>query len=180
MIKKIVKFIGTFVIVLLAGGAVLFLFGGVASSLKVRCDLQEDQSYACQSRDAILGIPFTEVNAERVYAVEHELKCKGGGTTRGCNDRAYFITADGGRILLSGMYIDADQVPKMTDALNSLMAEKSTPIEATFPPSTFASVVTISVGSCLFILFLFIAFMTLFGKDAKDLESRAIDLRRKN
>ncbi|GMV32473.1 MAG: hypothetical protein DYG85_05105 [Chloroflexi bacterium CFX1] len=178
MFKKIVKFIATFIIVFFIGGAALFLLGGVASSLKVRCKLQGDQLYTCQSHDAILGIPFTTVRADRVSAVEHELKCEGGGTTKRCSDRAYFITADGGRILVSGIYIDTDQVPKMADALNSLMAEKTTPIDAAFSPSTFASVVTLSVCSCLFILFIFIAFITLFGKDAKDLESRAIDLRR--
>lgn len=180
MLKKIFNLFTVSIITLLIGGAVLFLLGGIASSLKVHCDLQEDQFYTCQTRDTILGIPFSEVNAERVTAVEHELKCSGGGTTKRCSDRADFVTADGGRIRLSDIYIDVDQVPKMADTLNSLMAEKSTPIDLTFPPSTFTSVVTISMGSCLLIVFIFIAFIFLFGKDAKDLESRAIDLRKKN
>lgn len=180
MLKKITGFFGLFIITILIAGTILFLFGGIASSLEVRCQLQEDQSYTCEARDVILGIRFSKVNAEQVSRLESDFSCGGSGTKRSCSERAHFITADGDRIRLSNIYTSTDQVPKMMGTLNSLMAEKSTPIEMTFPPSTFTSVVMISVGSCIFILLIFVAFIMLFGKDAKDLESNAIDLRKKN
>jgi len=180
MLKKITGFFGTLITAILIAGAALFLFGGIASSLEVRCQLQEDQSYTCEGRDVILGIRFSKVNAEQVNRLERDFSCGGSGTKRSCSERAYFITADGNRIRLSNIYISTDQVPEMVDTLNSLMAEKSTPIDKVFPPSTFISIITISIGSCLLILFLFISVMLLFGKNVKDIETHAIDLRQKN
>ena len=179
MLKKITTLFKGFILVLFIA-AILFIVGGIASSLGVRCDLQENQYYTCQAHDILLGITLSEVTAGQVYGLDYDFDCGGSGTKRSCSDRANFITADGDRIRLSNLYISTDQVPKMVDTLNSLMAKKSTPINMVFPPTTFTSIVTISIISCVLILFTFTTLLFLFGKDAKDLESHAIDLRKKS
>ncbi|MBV6399954.1 MAG: hypothetical protein CNIPEHKO_00235 [Anaerolineales bacterium] len=160
---------------------VVFLsLGLLVSSLAVRCDLQNDQVYTCQARDTLFGVTIREVSAEQVYDISRELTCKGAGPNKGCSAHAEFNTATGETIILSTLYTNPDQVQKAVNALKPLMADKSTPIDIVFPPSTFTSVVIFSVVSCLFILFVLIALIFLFGKDPKDLKARTIDLRRKN
>jgi len=159
---------------------VFLLFGRLVSSLAVRCDLQNDQVYTCQARDTLFGVAISEVSAEQVYDIESELTCKGAGPNKGCSAHAEFNTATGETIILSALYTNPDQVQKAVNALKPLMADKATPIDMVFPPSTFTSIVMYSVISCLFFLFVLIALFFLFGKDPKDLKARTIDLRRKN
>lgn len=168
MLKKILSGIGMMMI-----GAFTFLFlNAFNSSLAVRCDLQNDQLYTCRSSSIILGITLLEVNAEQVNDIERDLTCKGAGPNRGCSAHAEFKTTTGDSIILSKLYTDPDQVQKMVDELKSLMADKVTSIDIVFPPSTFTSVVLNTIGGCVFILFLFIGLIFIFGKDAKDLKLR--------
>lgn len=168
MLKKILSGIGMMMI-----GAFTFLFlNAFNSSLAVRCDLQNDQLYTCRSSSIILGITLLEVNAEQVNDIERDLTCKGAGPNRGCSAHAEFITATGETITLSKLYTDPGQVQKMVNELKPLMADKATSIDIVFSPSTFMSVVLNTIGGCVFILFLLIGLIFMFGKDAKDLKLR--------
>lgn len=180
MPRKIAASIRVVMIAVLVAVGTLAIAAFTMTSLEVHCDLQEDQFYTCQSRDTLLGVTLSEVNAEQVYAIERDLTCTGSGRNRGCSARAEFKTATGDLISLSKMYTDPDQVQKAVGDLTPLLSGKSTPIDMTFPPSTFVSVVIISVASCVFILLLFVALIMLFGKDVNELQPRAIDLRKKN
>ena len=180
MLKKIAASLKVVFIALLVGGGIIVMGAMSMTSLEVNCDLQADQSYTCQSRDTYLGLSFSEVTAEQVSGIEEDLTCGGAGKNKGCSAHAEFLTTTGERVILSRRYTDPDQVRKAVNALTPLMAAKSTPIEMTFPPSSLVSVIMISVGSCIFILLIFVAFIMLFGKDVKDLEANAIDLRKKN
>ena len=180
MLKKITASLKVVLIAVLVAGGIIAMGVLFMTSLEVRCDLQDNQSYTCQSRDTYLGLSFSEVNAEQVSSIEEDLTCGGAGKNKGCSAHAEFLTTAGERVILSRRYTNPDLVGKAVNALTPLMASKSTPIEMTFPPSSFVSVIMISVGSCIFILLMFIAFLMLFGKDGKDLESSAIDLRKKN
>jgi hypothetical protein len=180
LLKKIAASLKVVLIALLVGGGTIV--SGVMSmtSLEVSCDLQDDQSYSCQSRDTYLDWTFSEVNAEQVSSIEEDLTCGGAGKNKGCSAHAEFLTTTGDRVILSRRYTDPDQVRKAVNTLTPLLAGKSTPIEMTFPPSSLVSVIMISVGSCIFLLLIFVAFIMLFGKDVNDPESNVIDLRKKN
>lgn len=174
MRKKIaIIFIGIVVVVVM-----FFSFGGLVSSLAVYCKLDGNQLYTCQARDTLFGVSLSEAHAEQVNNIERELTCKGAGPNKGCSAHAEFKTAPGETIILSALYTNPDQVEKAVDTLKLLMADKATTIDVVFPPSRFTSIVLISVVSCLSILFVLVAIVFLFGKDPKDLESHAIDLRR--
>lgn len=168
MIKKILSAIGMIMI----GALTLLFLNAFNSSLAVRCDLQNDQLYTCQSNSVVLGITFLEVNAEQVNDIARDLTCKGAGPNKGCSAHAEFITATGETITLSKLYTDSGQVQKMVDELKPLMADKATSIDIVFSPSTFMSVVLNTIGGCVFMLFLLIGLIFIFGKDAKDLKLR--------
>lgn len=180
MLKKIAASLKVVFIAVLVAGGIIATGAFSMTSLEVICDLQDDQSYTCRSHDTLFGWALSEVNAEQVSGIEQDLTCGGAGKNKGCSAHAEFLTTTGDRIILSRLYTNTDQVEKAVNALESLMTSKSTPIDMTFPPSTFVSVAMISFGSCVFILLIFVAFIMLFGKDVKDIESNAIDLRKKN
>ena len=180
MLKKIASFFKfIFVIALLAGGAMLTA-SLTMISLEVHCDLQDEQVYTCQSRDMLFGWTLSEVTADQVYGIERDLTCKGSGPNKGCSARAEFKTSSADRIVLSRRYNNPDQVQKVVNALGPLMEGKSTPIDMVFPPSTFVSVVMITIGACMFVLLLFVVAIQIFGKTVGDPNARVIDLRRKN
>lgn len=180
MSKKLAASAKVFFIAVIIGVMMFAFFAPSLTSLEVHCDLQADQFYTCQSRDTFLGQTLKEVNATQVNGIESDLNCKGSGPNRGCSARAEFKTAAGDLIALSRMYTDPSQVQKVVNALDPLMASKSSPIDMTFSPSTFVSVILISAGSCVVIFLLLVAILMLFGKEAKDTEAHAIDLRKKN
>jgi hypothetical protein len=170
MSKKLAASAKVFFIAVITAVGMFAIFAPSLTSLEIYCDLQEDQFYTCQSSDTLLGQTLKKVNATQVYEIELDLTCKGSGNTRGCSAHAEFISATGDRIIVSSRYTDPSQVQKVVNALDPLMASKSTPIDMTFPPSTFVSVIMISIGSCVVILLLLVAVLMLFGKEVKQLE----------
>lgn len=180
MLKKIAAFFKVIWIGVLVAGGVLATAALTMTSLEVHCELQDYQLYTCQSRDTLLGWTLTESNATQVYGIERDLTCGGAGKNKGCSAHAEFKTSTADRVVLSRRYTDPDQVQKAVNVLEPLMTSKSTPIDMVFPPSTFVSVIMISVGSCIFIILLFVAIIQLFGKEVNDPQALVIDLRKKN
>ncbi|MCC7119525.1 MAG: hypothetical protein IT310_13455 [Anaerolineales bacterium] len=179
MLKKIVKLAGTLLSMVITLIVMTALFASLLTSLEVQCELQADQSYTCESRDVFFGWTLAEVHATQVYDIERNLDCRGAGPKKGCSAHAEFLTTTGDRIVLSRTYTESDQVQKAVNALKPLMADKSTPIEMTFPPMTFTLVIAIGSVSCVAVIFLLVAVIMVFGKDPKDLEARALDLRQR-
>lgn len=180
MSKKLAASAKVFFIAVIIAAGMFAIAAMIMTSLEVNCELQDDLFYTCQARDTLFDITLSEMNADQVYAIERDLTCSGSGNKRGCSARAEFINTSGDRIALSRMYTDPDQVQKAVNALDPLMASKSSPIDMTFPPSTFVSIILISVGSCIVLLLLLVAVLMLFGKDSKEIEVQAIDLKKKN
>lgn len=166
MFKKILSGIGLIAI----GIITMLVLKAFNTSLGVRCDLQSNQSYTCQARDTVFGITLITVNAEKVNDIEQDLTCKGAGPNRGCSAHAEFKTITRETIILSRLYTDPNEVQKAVNELKPLMVDKVTSIDIVFPPSSFTSIVFTSIGLCVFILFLFIGLIFMFGKDVKDLK----------
>lgn len=175
MKKKISKVFKIILIVLLVAAGIIATGAMTVGSLAVRCDLQEDQFYTCQSRDILFGLTFSEVNATQVFGIDIETNCSN-KSERGCSSRAKFKTATGEEISLSRVYTDKVQVSKVLNELSPLMENKYTPIDMVFPPRPFTLVIMISATLFFTVILGIAALIFLFGKDPKDIEAGAIHL----
>ncbi len=165
MAKKIIVFI---VQVLFAFfiGTLTFAFGGMfSSSLNVTCELQNDGTYTCRAHDTLLGVAFSEKQAEHVTGLEQRLKCSGSGSKKGCSHISEFVTATGEKVQLSSLFTSSkSQVTKLVSSINGSMQAKSTPIDYTSDTSPWL-IFSVGLSSFLFLTALLKAFLVLFEKN---------------
>lgn len=154
MLSKFTAFLKDLLLIPVVFGAIALFGQSLITTERVTCELQEDQFYNCTAQDLIFGIRISERTAEKVNSIGYDLKCSESSDGRSCTAFASFKTEDGAAIQVSKRYKDPDQVRKMTETLNSLINEKSNPINITFPPSLFAMILAglFAVGSSFFII----------------------------
>ena len=154
MLSKFIAFLKDLLLIPVVFGAIALFGQSLITTERVTCELQEDQFYSCTAQDLIFGLRISERTAEKVHSIGYDLKCSESSDGRSCTAFASFKTEDGTSVQVSKRYKDPDQVRKMTEMLNSLINEKSTSINITFPPSLFATILAglFAVGSSFFII----------------------------
>lgn len=168
MSTKIIVFILKIVVIFTIGATIFGTLGIFSTSLHATCELQNDGTYTCQTRDTLLGFMFSKNQTDQVVGLEQRVKCSGSGSRKGCSYISEFVSTNGGKVQLSQLFTTSEsQVTKLVSTINGLMKTKSTPITYTADPSPLL-IFSLYLSIFLFIAAMLQAFLGLFQRNKEN------------